>query len=77
MFLMSISLAGKLTIILLGILTRLHIQEYLTWEALYIAVGVCESSSWDLYNRIEIKCNSIITLCICTSFETLNWFSGS
>ena len=26
---------------------------------------------------IENKCNSIITFCTCTSFETPNWFSGS
>jgi hypothetical protein len=29
-------------------LTGPHVQEYLMWEALYIAVEVCESSSWDL-----------------------------
>jgi len=38
---MSTSYAGKQNIILIGILTGLHIQESLMWEALYIAVGVC------------------------------------
>jgi len=45
---MSTSHAGKLNIIIIGVLTGHHIQEYLMWEALYVAVGVCESSSWDL-----------------------------
>jgi len=49
MFLMDTLHAGKLNIIIvIGVLTGLHTQEYLMWEALYIAVGVCESSSWDL-----------------------------
>lgn len=45
---MSISHAGKLNINIRGVLTGLHIREYIMWEALHIAVGVCESSSWDL-----------------------------
>lgn len=77
MFLMSTSHAGKLNIILIGVLTGLHIQEYLMWEALYIAVGVCLHPGTCKIGGIEIKCNSIITLCTCTSFETQNWFSGS
>jgi hypothetical protein len=48
MFLMSTSCAGKLNAILIGVLTGLHIRDYLMWEALYIAIGMFESSFWDL-----------------------------
>jgi len=74
---MSTSHTGKLNIILIGVLTGL--QEYLMWEALYIAMGVCVSLHPGTYKigEIEIKCNSLVTLSTSKSFETLNWFSGS